>query len=83
MRERGKSYGTPVKDLKEVDPKLYERIKTHLGDGALEFTCGQIQTTLDGDYGQVDPRVLAAQKAVGDFTAMGGNGPKANATTRK
>lgn len=69
---RGKDWGTPVRDLKETDPALYERIRTHLGEEYLDYTPGQIVSSVDNQ----DPRSVAAEKAWGDFTAAGGTGPK-------
>lgn len=67
-------FGTPVNKL--GDPELKKRIKDHLGEEYSKWTPGQIQSSVDGPYGQPDPRSMAGEKAWGDFTATGGSGPK-------
>jgi hypothetical protein len=75
--KRGK-YGTTLKELKKTNPELVQRIIDHHGNSIPNIenlTPGEIQQ-MDSDYGQADPRVAASNKALGDFTAKGGKGPK-------
>lgn len=58
--------------------KLIERVKSHLGEEALDFTKDEIVHYVDGGQygGTPDPRSLAAKKQEGSFTSQGSAGPK-------
>lgn len=71
-------YGTSLKDLRESDPDSVQKIIDHHGNSIpniKDCTPGEVQY-YDIDYGQADPRVEAAQKALGDVNSKGGSGPK-------
>lgn len=75
-KERGK-FGVPIGQTD--DQELIARVKKHLGKEYLGWTAGQIQSSVDGDYGDPDPKSKAGHQALGDFTACGGSGPKRKA----
>lgn len=77
FQEKGK-FGIPIRDLQQSNPQLFNRIVTHLGSEFVGWTAGQIASSVDGDYSEADPRVIAGWKASGDFTALRGSGPKKN-----
>jgi len=74
MVEEKHGFGTPIEKID--NPELKERTKKHLGKEYLAWTPGQICSSVDVCYGQADPRIVAARKAQGDFTAAGGLGPR-------
>jgi hypothetical protein len=74
MGERSK-FSTTIAGLKESDPETYFRITSHFAgiEGLEQMTLGELAHYHEAD---TDPRSIASNRAWGDFTAIGGSGPK-------
>jgi len=73
MDKKESKFGTTLRGLENTHPADYARIVHHFGEEYLDWTLGEIAHYADVDC---DPRVRAANAARGDFTAIGGSGPK-------
>jgi hypothetical protein len=71
----GTGFGITLDEQRDTNPELVRRIETHWSKNMGKWTPGQI-AHMDIDCGQADPRIEAANKAWGDFTASGGRGPR-------
>ncbi len=61
--------------LRITRPDLVQRVEEHLGPEFADMPVNIAAQFDPGDLGNCDPRIRAANKQQGQFTAAGGSGP--------